>query len=124
MPDALLLWAALAANVAGLGWLALAMDVHWQQVRGSTTPPSSGTMKLLRVLGAASLVSSLLLCLCVDHASMAALVWVMTLACAALAIAFTLSWRPGWLRLLAGRLPDARPENPTEAAIGTPGRSR
>ena len=100
MPDALLLWTALAADVAGLGWLALAMDVHWQQVCGSTTPPSSSTMKLLRVLGAASLAGSLLLCLCVDHASMAALVWVMTLAGAALAIAFTLSWRPGWLRLL------------------------
>ena len=100
MPDALLLSIALAANVAGLGWLALAMDVHWQQVRGSNTPPSPNTMKLLRVLGAAGLAGSLLLCLCVDHASMAALVWVMTLAGAALTIAFTLSWRPGWLGLL------------------------
>ena len=37
MPDALLLVAALVCTVIGMGWLALAMDVHWKQVRA--TPP-------------------------------------------------------------------------------------
>ena len=45
-----------------------------------------------------ALLASLLLCLRADHASMAVLVWVMSLAAAALLVAFTLAWRPHWLR--------------------------
>ena len=99
MRDAALLAAALLANLAGLGWLALAMDVHWAQVRGAT-PQSPALVRRLRVLGVAGLAAALALCLAVDHASMAVLVWVMALAAAALAIAFTLTWRAQWLRLL------------------------
>lgn len=109
MPDALLLAAALAANVIGLGWLALSMDVHWEQVRGAQ-PPSRRTVVQLRWMGALGLAASLWLCLAVDHASMASLVWFMTLAGGALAIAFTLSWRPralrplvAWVRAAASR---------------------
>ncbi|WP_420884945.1 DUF3325 family protein [Achromobacter piechaudii] len=36
-----------------------------------------------------------------DHASMATLVWVMSLAVAAASVAFTLAWRARWLRALA-----------------------
>ncbi|RYF27891.1 MAG: DUF3325 domain-containing protein [Comamonadaceae bacterium] len=99
MPDAILHAAALAANVIGLAWLALSMDVHWEQVRGAP-PPARRTVVQLRWLGAAGVLVSLMLCLAVDHASMAALVWFMTLAGGALAIAFTLSWRPHVLRPL------------------------
>jgi len=99
VPDALLLLLAVAANIAGLGWLALAMDVHWEQAFGAVPPPR-GTVVLLRVLGVSGLVVSLLLCLAVDHASMAALVWFMTLAGAALTIAFTAAWKAHWLSLL------------------------
>lgn len=99
MPEALLLLLAVMANIAGLGWLALAMDVHWEQVFGAV-PASRSTVLLLRVLGAAGLLASLLLCLRVDHASMALLVWFMTLAGGALAIAFTLSWRAARLAWL------------------------
>lgn len=102
MPDAFLFALAVVANIAGLGWLALAMDVHWAQALGPA-PASSSTVKLLRILGVAGLVASLLLCLSVDHASMASLVWFMTLAGAALSIAFTLTWRPHWLGLLVAR---------------------
>jgi hypothetical protein len=80
----------------GLGWLALAMEVHWQQVFGGPAP-SMATARWLRLLGVASLVGSLALCLAIDHASMAALVWVMALAGSALAIALVLAWRPRWL---------------------------
>ncbi len=96
MPDALLLLAALAANIAGLGWFALAMDTHWVQVR-SDPQPAGDTVRRLRVLGSVGLASSLALCLWVDHASMASLVWVMALAGAALVVALTLTWRPHWL---------------------------
>jgi Protein of unknown function (DUF3325) len=107
VPDALFLLAALAANIAGLGWLALAMDVHWQQVRGGATPPSTGVVKLLRLLGVLGLLASLLMCLRVDHISMASLVWVMGLAAAALAVAFALAWRPRWLAPLLCWVPQA-----------------
>lgn len=97
MRDALLLGAALLSALAGMGWLALAMDVHWAQACGATRQAPA---PLLRVLGALALAGSLGLCLAVDHASMAALVWVMALAAAALVVAMALSWRPHWLRLL------------------------
>ncbi|MDR6215685.1 DUF3325 domain-containing protein [Paracidovorax wautersii] len=111
MPDTLLLAAAVAANIAAMGWLALSMDVHWEQARG-TDPLPRRTVVQLRWLGGLGLFTSLLLCLAVDHASMASLVWFMTLAGAALGIAFTLSWRPRVLRPLvawvgAGRAPAA-----------------
>jgi hypothetical protein len=99
MRDALLLAAALAAAVLGMGWLALAMDAHWEQARGAR-PRTPAAVRLLRALGALGLAASLALCLAVDHASMAALVWVMALAAAALAVAGTLAWRPRWLGLI------------------------
>ena len=99
MPEAVLLVAALLTCLVGMGWLALAMEAHWLQVRGGH-PSRAGVLRL-RILGALALAASLVLCLAADHASMALLVWVMALAGAALAVALTLTWRPRWLRLLA-----------------------
>lgn len=90
---ALLLLGALGASTAGLGWLALALGEHWRQVRGAESR-SAAKVRALRLLGAAALALSLLLCLSADHATIGALVWVMTLATGALAVAFTLAWRP------------------------------
>lgn len=93
-----MLVAALIACVCGLAWFALAMEPHWKQVRGEVASRRPAT--LLRTLGAVALAASLLLCLQVDHVSMAALVWIMALAAAAQIIAFTLAWRPralAWL---------------------------
>jgi len=104
VPDALMLLAAVAASVAGMGWLALAMDVHWEQVRGDA-PRRPACVACLRALGALALAASLALCLAVDHPSMAALVWVMALAAGALAVAMTLAWRPHWLAVLVMRAP-------------------
>lgn len=99
---ALWLLLAYAGCVAGFGWLALAMDGHWQQVRGGQPPAAP---RLLRGLGVVALLLSLLACLRADHATMAALVWVMTLAAAALTVTFTLSWRPRLLLPLAFWVP-------------------
>lgn len=96
MVDALLLTAAAIAALAGFGWLALGMDVHWAQVHGAAPHRARG----LRVGSAAALALSLGLCLGVDHPTMAVLVWLMLLAGAAVAIAMTLSSRPQWLRRL------------------------
>ncbi|ACE84258.1 DUF3325 domain-containing protein [Cellvibrio japonicus] len=92
----LLLLAAVILGICGMGWLALAMDSHWKQVRSGL--PSPATVRLLRYLGGTSLFISLVFCLAVDHATMASLVWVMLLAVAALTIALVLAWQP---RLLA-----------------------
>jgi cell division protein FtsX len=75
MHDALLLTAAVVCAVAGMGWLALAMDVHWEQVRGAAAPSPAQAMRL-RALGSLGLLGALGLCLAV-------------------------AWRPRWLRVLA-----------------------
>lgn len=98
MPDAVILAAALAASVLGMAWLALAMETHWEQVRGTAPCPPARCAPC--ACWAPRMGASLALCLAVDHASMAALVWVMGLAASALAVAFALSWRPRWLAVL------------------------
>lgn len=99
MPDALLLFIALLACVAGMGWFALSMDVHWAQVRGNA-PRSPALVTTLRSAGAVALFVSLVLCLTVDSASIAVLVWLMAIAGATLTIAFTLTWRASLLQML------------------------
>ena len=98
MAEPVVLLGAAAANaVLGFGWLALAMDIHWEQVHGETAPKTA-TVRNLRAAGVLALALSLGLCLKADHPSMAVLVWLMLLAGAASAIAATLSWRPRWLK--------------------------
>ena len=100
MSERLWLIVALLCSFGGVAWLALAMDVHWRQARGVHASAGRATVVGLRVLGAGALFGSLLACLRADHASMAALVWVMSLAVAAVAVALTLAWRPRWLAWL------------------------
>lgn len=100
MSDHFLLAGAVLLNVAGFAWLALAMDAHWKQVRGSGKPPQGRRTPLRLAAGAAFLIS-LILCNLSDHATIAALVWVMALTAGALMVAFTLTWRPGLLRPLS-----------------------
>lgn len=99
MRDLVMLASALICCFAGFGWLALAMDVHWQQVRDDALPARS-TRRYLRLLGAVAVGLSLAVCLAVDHATMASLVWVMLLIASSLGVAFTLTWRPRWLAAL------------------------
>lgn len=101
MADAVLLVLAVLLGVCSMAWLALAMDVHWKQA-GRGGSPKAATARKLRVLGAAGLFASLLCCLGAGHATIAVLVWVMTLSAAALVVTFTLAWRPRWLSFLAG----------------------
>lgn len=101
MADTLLLGASLALAVCGMGWLALAMKPHWAQVRGSA-PHGATTARNLRIAGGVALLLSLVVCLLVDHASMASLVWVMNVSASALIVAMTLTYRPSWLGWLVG----------------------
>jgi hypothetical protein len=98
MSDELLLAGAMLFSIAGFAWLALAMDAHWQQVRGSGRPAPRARIRL-RVAGGIALLLSLILCNLPDHATIASLVWVMSLSAGALLVALTLAWRPGLLRV-------------------------
>ena len=96
------------ATTLGLAFLALAMDVHWEQVRRNAQTHS--VQRLLHGIGAVALLVSLSLCVAVDHATMAVLVWIMLLAPAAALVAALLAWRPHWLAILVAWVPqpDAR----------------
>lgn len=93
------LLAAAACAFAGAGWLALSMPAHARQAWEAGTAP--GQRRRLRQLGTAAVLAALLCCLGSDHATMAVLVWLMLLACAAMATALLLASRPRSLRLLA-----------------------
>ncbi|HEY6124751.1 MAG TPA: DUF3325 domain-containing protein [Steroidobacteraceae bacterium] len=90
------LFLALLLSFAGLALFALAMERHWRQLR-ATQPLTAATSRTLRIAGVVALISSLVLCLSVDHASMASLVWIMTMAVSAFVLAMLLAWRPAWL---------------------------
>lgn len=112
----LLLSAALLASVAGMGWLALSMPAHAQQVWN--VAPSPLLARALRWLGVVGLAAALVLCIGADHPSMAVLVWCMSLAGSTFAIAFALTWRPRWLRVLAPWV-RGRSDAPPRIATGT-----
>ncbi len=83
---------ALLATFAASGCLALAMEPHWRQMFGARLQPQSAPI-VLRIVGAALLLASLLLCLRVDHPTMAGLVFVMLLAVCAVAVAMLLAFK-------------------------------
>lgn len=95
--------------LVGFAWLALAMNVHWQQVMKTGSAPSAPTRKTLRVLGSVGLLVSAAFCFVADRPSMAVLIWLMLLAASAPSIGMLLAWRPQWLRVL---WPTARANNP------------
>jgi hypothetical protein len=83
--------------LAGLTWLALAMEPHWQSVhreRASMRPA-----RLLRILGVVGLFASAVFCFIADRPSMAVLVWVLLLAATAPSVGMILAWRPQLLRV-------------------------
>ena len=104
MADACLLILSFLCAFAGMSWLALALKPHWMQVRGGV-PHSESLVRRLRFFGTTCLVLSLAFCLVADHASMAFLVWIMTLSATALLVAMALAFAPRslvWLATIAG----------------------
>jgi hypothetical protein len=99
MLESLLLAGSQVCCVLGCSWFALSKDVHWRDAIG-TAALSRRVQFRLRMLGATALLVSLTLCLSVDHASIAALVWIMMIAAAAMLVAFALSWKAHWFAAL------------------------
>lgn len=100
MADAWLRALSFVCAFAGMGWLALSMKPHWLQV-GSAVPHSRPLARKLRWFGGSCLTLSLALCLASDHASMAVLVWIMSLSASALLVAMALAHAPRSLAWLA-----------------------
>lgn len=100
MAESLLLVAAYLCGQLGMACLALTLRVHFAQTLGGQSPTPRG-VQVLRLLGAVGLMGALLLCFVANHASMAPLVWVMMLGVWVVAVAFTLTYRPRALRMLA-----------------------
>lgn len=109
----IMLAVACIATTLGLAFLALAMEVHWEQVQ-DTASLTKSVQLLLRGLGALDLAISLALCMAVDHATMAVLVWIMLLAAGAASVAFTLTWRPHWLAPLVAWVPQPDARHPVK----------
>ena len=96
--EVLLLSAGFACALAGMAWLALTMEEHWQRASGRAPLGRAGVLAQ-RTLAAAALGASLGMALLADHPTMAALVWIMELGASALGVALALAWRPRALRL-------------------------
>lgn len=100
MADALLLLSAFAAAYLGFAMLALSQVRHWTSVAGSEP---QGRVRLIghRIAGGAMIALSLAMALLRDGPSFGSLLWATAISIAALAVAFTLAWRPGLLRPIA-----------------------
>jgi len=99
MPDSLLLLALFAAAYAGFALLALSQVRHWRAVVGAAALPRRRVL-VLRALGGVLIALSLLLALMRDGPGFGSLLWATAISLAALAVAFTLTWRPSIFRPL------------------------
>lgn len=94
------MFAACILALLGFALLALNQERHVLGVCPSVSPAprASGTQ---RAIGFLAILSSLPLCIAAQGASFGSLLWAMLLTAAAMAVAFTLTWRPHWLRPVA-----------------------
>lgn len=91
---------AMAASCFGFACLALSMGRHWEELTGEITL-SARRLAVLRMVGGLALAASLVLALLRDGPSFGSLIWVLSLTVGAIAVTFTLTWRPHWLRHMA-----------------------
>lgn len=106
MRELLALAAAGLLAVLGFALLALNQERHF----ASSCPervPAPDASRAQCALGFLSVASALPVCIVAQGAAFGSLLWAMLLPGAAMAVAFTLAWRPHWLRPVAAaaRLP-------------------
>jgi hypothetical protein len=101
----LLLVGALAFSYLGLASLALRQAPHFAAVSAAprrVAPPAAASRQLLH-RGCRALLLGAALSLWAEGPSFGSLAWVLLLAAAGVAVTFTLTWRPHWLRWLLPR---------------------
>lgn len=91
----------LVLQLMGLGCLALGQSAHWRRVLGPRRQPAK---RRLRLIGWGSLLLSLLLVWAYQGPAFGSLIWLLLLPPNGFALAFTLAWRPQWLRPLGKAL--------------------
>lgn len=104
MADALLTAAAFAVTYFAFALLALAQEQHWSGVTRSLEllqQPPAAALRCWRCFACTGLALGCALCLLGNGPSFGALLWVLVLAACAMAVAFTLAWKPQWLRGVA-----------------------
>jgi len=103
MADALLTAAAFAVTYFAFTLLALAQEQHWSGVtRDLQLPqPSAAALRRWRGLAGTGLALGCALCVLGNGPSFGALLWVLLLGACAMAVAFTLTWKPQWLHGIA-----------------------
>lgn len=99
MSDSVLLVCAISLNFLGMRWLALSLPVHWKQVYGEQLL-SQRKQVVFRILAAVMFIFSLVLIMFADHATIAALVWIMSLTACAFSVAMMLSRKANRLRFI------------------------
>ena len=100
MRETLPMVAACLLALLGFALLALNQERHFLGVCPHILPaPRSSRMQ--RALGFLAIVSGLPLSIAAQGASFGSLLWAMLLIAAAMAVAFTLTWWPHWLRPVA-----------------------
>jgi len=100
--DAALVAAAFSVTYLGWALLALRQRPHFRAV--SARDAREGAPPALRRKflgwGSASLCAGSCASWLAEGSSFGSLLWIFVLACSGVAVTFTLSWRPGWLRCL------------------------
>jgi len=97
--DGLLLLSVFAAAYCGFALLALSQARHWKRVMNAGVCPKR-IVWALRACGYGLLGVCFVLALLRDGASFGSLVWATAISVGAVAVAFTLTWRPAWFRAI------------------------
>ena len=88
--------------------LALCQTPHRKAVDSLANSPSRAGQFAGMVVAVACLATALLILLAAQGHGFGTLLWVLLTSAAALSLSFTLSWKPGWLRLLSSALGSRR----------------
>lgn len=93
MMAALFLLFASFASYTGFACLALAMPEHWERAGGDAADQPMLRQRL-RLSGAVMLCMAFAICIWRDGASFGTILWGVLISASAIAVAFTLTWRP------------------------------
>lgn len=100
MREVLLMLTACLLVLLGFALLALGQERHADRVSESNRPLAH-TSQSQRAIAFGAIALGLPCCMASQGGGFGSLLWVVLMSAAAMAVAFTLTWRPHWLRPLA-----------------------
>jgi hypothetical protein len=102
MLELLLNCAAAAGIYLAFALLALSQEEHWAASVGTQpAPPSARLRRRWRYAAGTALTLAGALCVTGHGTGFGLLLWVLMMGAGIMAVAFTLSWKPHWLRSIA-----------------------